>query len=144
MSKIGVNVLLLWLIFNFGLAVLIVLGMLIFGLNAPALLILFDSNSVVSIVQPALQTVNALAILMNTVIAVLCGFSILIIWKGFLKYNWIFWSLAVGLGCIQLGGFLSDGYLGSTNLLANLISSLILFTAFFLIKAKKRVIKLHR
>lgn len=132
MLKIGRILLYLWVGFNLLLALSIVSSMLFLGTNAPALYILFDSTSINTISPNALSTINGLAILMNSTIAALCGLSLVVIWKGLLKIKWMFVSLWLCLGFVQLMGFASDTYFGNKNLLANVVSTVILEAGFLL------------
>ena len=142
MLKIGHGLLYLWIGFNLVLAFSIVFSMVFLRNNAPALSILFDSSSIVTITPNALKTINALAVLMNTTIVSLCSLSLILIWKGLLKQKWVFTTLSLSLGFVQLIGFVSDYYLENKNLLANGFSTVILLSGLFLslniFKTKKK------
>ena len=80
----------------------------------------------------ALSTINALAIMFNACAASICALSLAMIWFAIVrKAVWAFWCLAGCLGFLQAAGFASDTFLGNKDVLANAISSLLLFCGIF-------------
>lgn len=128
MFKVGLGLIYFWTGFNFVLAAGIVLAMVFFGQNAPGIYLLLDKAAVDSLDARAVATINAMGILLNTVIAAFCALVLVVTWlRVTKKEHWAFWSVAATLGVVQLSGFASDVYLGNMNFVANIVSTLILF-----------------
>lgn len=127
MRRVGLVLLYLWNGFNFLLAAGIVVAMAAFGVNAPALSILFGDTGIAGLDPRALATINALAILFNACAVGFCGLGLFLtkhsVARGDRK---AFWALAGAMLFVQGGGLLSDAYLGNVNWLPNGSSSLIL------------------
>ena len=127
MLKVGAVILSVWSGFNLLLAFGILVAMLAFGQNAPAVSILFSASEVQHIDIRALATVNALAVLFNACAVAYCGLLLVIVWSGLMaRVRWVFWAVACVAASVQVAGFASDSYLGNANFIANLCSSLAL------------------
>ena len=110
------------------LALVILFMLLVLGKNAPALLILYGDLRAKDMDPRSLSTVNALAVMFNACAASICALSLSVIWLAIVrKAVWAFWSLAGCLAFLQAAGFASDTFLGNKDVLANTISSLLLF-----------------
>lgn len=127
MLRAGAIVLSLWTGFNLVLALTIVVTIVGFGQNAPALLILFGSTTGTEIESRALATINALAVMFNAGAVTACGLGLAIIWRALVRRErWAFWILLGFLGFLQAAGFASDSFLGNENLIANIASTVLL------------------
>ena len=132
MLRVGAILLSLWTGFNLVLALGILFMLLVLGKNAPALLILYGDLGAEGMDPRALSTINALAVMFNACAASICALSLAMIWFAIVrKAVWAFWCLAGCLGFLQAAGFASDTFLGNKDVLANAISSLLLFCGIF-------------
>ena len=131
MSRVGPIVLTVWAAFNLALAVTILVAICFFQQNAPALSILFDDAAVQQLDSRALATINALALILNACAATFYMLSLVVIWKGLVKKSrWAFWGLLSSMSLLQVAGFVSDAFLNSKNLSANIISTAVLVIGF--------------
>jgi len=127
MLRAGAIFLTLWTGFNLVLALCILFAMVVLGMNAPALTILYGDAQAAGMDTRALATINALAVIFNACAAALCGLSLAVIWGALIqKKRWAFWSLSACLVFLQAAGFLSDSFLQHKDLVANIASSLCL------------------
>ena len=127
MLKAGAIVLSIWSGVNLLLAGAIVVSMTMLGRNAPGLRILFDEAAVRGLDPRALATVNAIAVLFNACALAFCLLMLYVTWSGVaVGTKSALWALVVTAGPLQVCGFRSDAYLGGRDLLANVISSVVL------------------
>lgn len=127
MKKTGLYIISFWISFNLLLAVGILASILLLGKNAPAISILFSAEDRYSIKPRIIATINSIAVLQNGVINAFCFVSIAMLWGFHSQGNtWVFWIVSASLMFVQIFGFASDFFLGSSNLFANLFSSLLL------------------
>ena len=104
----------------------IVAMVVLFGKNAPALLILYGDTQATGVDARALSTINSLAVLCNAWRASMCVLSITVIWSGLVRRAaWAFWSLAGCVCVVQAAGFASDSLLQHQDLLGNAAASLV-------------------
>jgi hypothetical protein len=130
-SRVGPIVLTVWAAFNLALAVIILIAICFFQQNAPALSILFDDAAMLQLDSRALATINALALIFNACAAAFYLLSLVVIWKGLVKKSrWAFWGLLSSMSLLQVAGFVSDAFLNSKNLSANIISTAVLVIGF--------------
>ena len=127
----GVWVLSIWCLLN----ILPGLGSLLsifLGYHAPGLRMLFEVQEISLIEARALATVDALATLLNTLIAVYCASVFVVVRKCLSKgERWSFFVLAGGVVPLQTAGYVSDlVFLGGRNLLALNISSAFLLLGY--------------
>ena len=117
----------IWAGGNLLLAVGILVAMLAFGTNAPSLFILFSKPEISALDPKALATINALAVFANGCAAAFCVLTLMLAWRG-LKREEI-WCIRLLVACavpLQGVGFASDGYFRHKDLMANLVSSVVL------------------
>lgn len=129
MLRAGVAVL---SVFN-ALQVLLALGilgwMLIGGGHAPGASILFRPDEVPQIESRALATIDGLAILGNACIAAFCVLTQACLWFGVRRgQRWAVPVVFGGLLFVQGAAFASDRYFDNRDLVANLVSSAVVFT----------------
>jgi hypothetical protein len=123
-----------WLGFNFLLASGILVMLLLFRGNAPAVSILFNPNEIATLEPRALSTMNSLATLMNFALAVYCGLALWLLRLYFSQYQPAWLALVVSLAVMVVAGFASDSFLGSKNLMANIGSTSILGSGLLLLQ----------
>jgi hypothetical protein len=124
--KAGAVLLSIWSSFNLLVAVMVT-AMTVTGQPPPALSLLFTDIEIRGLDNDIIAVVNAQATLANPSVFALCIVVLAIIWKGLLaRARWAFWSLAVALVPLQVFGFVSDAFLGHRNLVANVVSTLVL------------------
>lgn len=71
--------------------------------------------------------VNAQAAIANPLIVGLRLLTLAIVWKGLMSGSrWGFWALLISLVPVQAFDFVSDAYLGHHNLVANVVSTIVL------------------
>jgi len=127
MLRAGAIALSVWSGVNLLLAGAILVSMTVFGTNAPGLRVLFDEAAVRGLDPRALATVNALAVLFNACALAFCILMLYVTWSGLaVGTRSAFWAVAVAAGSLQVSGFRSDAFLGGRNLLANVVSSVVL------------------
>lgn len=101
------------------------------GEAPPALRLVLSEAEIARVDRPALAVIHAQAAIANPLILVVCGWVIVAVWKG-LQERWVRLTLFATLLPLQAFGFVSDGYLGHTNLAANAISTGLLAVGLFL------------
>lgn len=137
--KAGAVCLSLWSGLNLLLAAGILVGITLGGRNAPALSILFTDAAIQAMDPKALATINGLAVFGNACAAGLCLLTLVITWTALAaRARWAFWALVAALGPVQALGFASDGILGHHNLIANVVSSVILLAGLSLSDVGRR------
>lgn len=96
----------------------------------PALAMVFSGAEIARLDPRVREVVSAQAALCNPLIVALCGLVLAIVWTSLVRgARWAWWALAAALVPVQLFGFVSDGFLGHHNLVANAVSTVILGTA---------------
>jgi hypothetical protein len=94
--------------------------LLIFGKNAPVLLVLYGDISGKGLDARALATINALAVLCNAALAAMSVLSLTIIWCALVRRAvWALWSLAASVLFLQAASFASDSLLHQPDVLGN-------------------------
>lgn len=74
-----------------------------------------------------LGVVNAQALLANPLIMAVCGFVLVLVWRGVRAgVPWALPTLVALLIPVQLFGLVSDSALGNHNAVANIVSSVVL------------------
>ncbi len=125
--RIGAVLLSVWTGLNLLLAAAILVGLTVLHKNAPAVSILFSDAAIKSMDPKALATINALGVFGNACAAGMCLLALVITWTALAaRARWAFWVLVAALAPVQALGFASDGLLGHRNLIANVVSSVIL------------------
>lgn len=107
------------------------------GAAPPALRLVLSSEQVSRVDPAALGVIHAQAAIANPLILVVCAWVIVAAWTA-LHERWVRVTLIATLLPLQAFGFVSDGYLGGTNLIANVISTAILGAGLALTAAAKR------
>jgi hypothetical protein len=135
MQKMGMWLVVFWLGFNFLLASGILVTLLLFRGNAPAVSILFNPNEIATLEPRALSTMNSLATLMNFALAVYCGLALWLLRLYLTQYQRNVWLvLVISLAVMVAAGFASDSFLGNKNLMANIVSTIILGSGLLLLQ----------
>jgi hypothetical protein len=135
MQKTGMWLVVFWLGFNFLLASGILVTLLLFRGNAPAVSILFNPNEIATLEPRVLSTMNSLATLMNFALAVYCGLALWLLRLYFSQYQRNVWLvLVISLAVMVAAGFASDSFLGNKNLMANIVSTIILGSGLLLLQ----------
>lgn len=133
MLRVGSILLTLWSGVNLLLALGILAGLGLFGLDAPALGILFDPSEIARLDPKVLGTVNALAVFGNACAAGFCLLVLFLTWTGLARRSApSLRILALATLPVQAFGFLSDSFLGNRNLVANLVSTGVLLAGLVL------------
>jgi hypothetical protein len=88
------------------------------GRPAPALLLVLDESKVADVDARVLAVVRAQAAIANPLILAVCALLMLLVWRTQQT-----WSLLAVLLPLQAFAFISDGYIGGHNLIANLVSA---------------------
>lgn len=127
MQRYSNFVLYLWLLFQIVLATGIVFSMLILHTNAPGVGIALSAEEISSLPPKAIDTMNALAILMNGTIAIFLStlFMTLKGKKELIRKEFLA-KIAIPLTLLQILGFVSDFYFGNVNIGLNILSSVLL------------------
>lgn len=124
--NIGAVLISLWSGVNLLLALGILVAMAL-GQNPPSVGLVFSDAEVVALDPKALALIRALAVLFNACAVSFCALVLALTWRGVVAgTRGSVAVVAVASGLLQLSGFWSDAYLGHHNLLANLVSTLIL------------------
>jgi hypothetical protein len=125
--RAGAVLLSIWSGLNLVLAVGILVAMTAFGRNAPALSLALAESQVRALEAQLIGLINALAVLTNACIAGFCALVLVVVWRGLVRgAPWCWSALCATTGGVQAFGFVSDAHLGSHNLVANLVSTLLL------------------
>jgi hypothetical protein len=119
--RLGAVLLTLWCGLN--LLVAAVVTVLTIVRRTPILAMLFSDGE--RALDPKLvNVIYAQAALANPTIVALCVLVLVIVWRALMtRHRWAFWTLVATLGPLQAFGFVSDGYLGNRNLVANMAST---------------------
>jgi hypothetical protein len=126
-ARAGAILLSLWSGLNLLLALAILVALTLLRKNAPALSILFEPSEIQALDAKVLGTVNALAVLANACIAGFCLLVLTVVWTALReRQSWALPALAGAMGLVQVCGFVSDGFLGHRNLVANAVSTAVL------------------
>jgi hypothetical protein len=124
MLRVGVIILTFWAGIRLALALGILAMLLVFGKNAPVLLVLFGNIQGRGVDPRALATINALAVLCNAAIAGMCLLSLMVIWCALVRRAaWAVWSIAACVFFLQGASFFSDALLHDPDPLRNVTAS---------------------
>ncbi len=124
MLRVGAVILTFWAGVRLLLALGILAMLLLFGKNAPVLLVLFGDTQGSGVDASALATINALAVLCNAAIAALAVLSLAVIWCALVRRAaWAVWSIAVCVFLLQGASFFSDALLHHPDLVGNVAAS---------------------
>ncbi len=133
MLRAGACLLTLWSGVNLCLAAAILVALVGFHRNAPALTILMDEASVRRLDPNAIATVNALAVFGNACAAAFCVLMLFLVWSGVAAgRRAAFWVLAGTSGALQAFGFASDAMLRGHDTGLNVLSSAVLLAGLVL------------
>ena len=122
-----------WLVFQVVLAAGIVFSILVLQLNAPGVGIILSAQEISDLNPKAIDTMNALAILMNgTIVIFLSTLFFTLKNKKELSQRDFLKKIAVPLVLLQALGFASDSYFGNANILLNMLSSALLLVGLVL------------
>lgn len=92
--------------------------------RAPALALVLDDAAVASVDARVLGVVSAQAMLANPCIMAVCAFTVVLAWRGVRRgERWAVVTLAGVLVPLAGFAFASDAYLGSANVVANVVST---------------------
>jgi hypothetical protein len=128
MLRVGVIILTFWAGVRLALALGILVMLLVFGKNAPVLLVLYGDIQGRGVDPRALATINALAVLCNASIAAMSVLSLTVIWFALVRgAAWAVRSLAVCVFFLQGASFFSDSLLHHPDVLGNAAASAIPF-----------------
>jgi len=131
-NRAGAVLLSVWCVLNAAVALAVTIATLA-GRAPPALALILSKDEIQRLDPRALAVVNAQAALANPCIVVVCALVLAIVWNGLMKgASWAWWTLAATLLPLQAFGFVSDGFLGHRNVVANLVSAFILVAALVL------------
>jgi hypothetical protein len=120
MLRTGAVILTFWAAVRLALAVGILAMMLVFGKNAPVLLVLYNDIQGKDVEGRALATINALAVLCNASIAAMRLLSLTVIWCALMRRAaWAVWSLAVCVFFLQGASFVGDSLLQHPDVFGN-------------------------
>jgi len=121
--KVGAALMFTWCGLN-ALVALAVTVITIAGRGSPALSLVLTDAEIATIDARVVGVVNAQAALANPCIIAVCLLVAVLTWKGLLaRRRWAFRALVAALVPLMAFGFVSDGYLGNHDLLANVVSS---------------------
>ena len=124
--KMGAVLLSVWSGLNAAVA-LAVTVMTLLGKPPPALALLMTYAQIQAADATVLAVVNAQAAIANPLIMAVCFLVLVLVWKGIVPGTaWAYWAVASALVPVQVFGFVSDGYLGHHNMVANAVSSVVL------------------
>jgi hypothetical protein len=128
MLKAGRVVLSLWAGLNALVAAFVTLST-VMGRSPPALALVMDDPSRVD--PRALAVIQAQAAIANPLILAVCAFVVVLLWTRPREY-WA--TLAATLLPVQAFGFVSDRFLGNTNLAANAVSTVMVAVGLLLVR----------
>ena len=124
MLRAGAILLTFWACVRLVLAFGILVMLLVFGKNAPVLLVLYGNIQGTGLDGRALATINALAVLCNAAIAAMAVLSLAVIWCALVRRAvWAVWSIGVCVVFLQGASFFSDALLQHPDLLGNVAAS---------------------
>lgn len=126
MRKLGVTLILIWAGLNALVAAYVTIETMR-GAPPPALKLMMREDEIGRVEPRALGVISAQAAIANPLILAVCAFVALFLWK-LRSEPWAITALLTILVPVQLFGFVSDHFLGGTNLVANVISSAVLFS----------------
>ena len=125
MHKPAAIILTVWCALNF-LVAAFVTAATVLGQPPPALRLVMTAEEIARVDPKALAVIHAQAALANPLIMALTAVTTVLGWSSFRRK----WALiAAALLPIQAFGFVSDGFLGGTALIPNLVSTAVLLTA---------------
>jgi hypothetical protein len=125
-QKIGLVLLSVWCGLEIAVAAWVT-AMTFAGRSPPALLLVIPERRISSVAPEALAVINAQAALANPCICAVAAMALVLAWRGVARgQRWTFWLLVGTLLPLQASAFASDSFLGHRNLIANLISTLML------------------
>ena len=124
-AKIGLGLITFWASLNILVAATVTLVTLGRG-TAPALRLVMDADAILRLDPRALAVVNAQAAFANPCIIGFCVLVLAILWSSRSAPVARHRVLVLTLVFVQSFAFVSDGYLGHKNLIANVVSALLL------------------
>jgi hypothetical protein len=131
-GKVGAILLTIWSGLNVLVAAWVTLATVFLG-KTPVLSLLYPGVESGSFDPRLVGVIDAQAALANPCIVALCTLVLVSVWSGVLTQNRkFFWAVVIALVPLQAFGFVSDHFIGDHNLVANVISSLLLCTGLFL------------
>jgi hypothetical protein len=128
MLKAGRVVLTLWAGLNALVAAFVTLST-VMGRSPPALALVMSDTSGVD--PKALAVIQAQAAIANPLILAVCAFVVVLLWTRPREYGV---TLAATLLPVQAFGFVSDRFLGNTNLAANAVSTVMVVVGLVLVR----------
>jgi hypothetical protein len=132
-QKIGLVLLSVWCGLEIAVAAWVT-AMTFAGRSPPALLLVIPKERISRVAPEALAVINAQAALANPCICAVSAMALVLAWRGVARgQRWTFWLLFGTLLPLQASAFASDSFLGHRNLVANLISTLMLTVSLALI-----------
>jgi hypothetical protein len=138
--RIGAGLLSVWSVLNL-LVAAAVTALTLAGRPAPALQLVLRDDQLQAVDARVLAVVKAQALFANPAIVVCCALVLVLLRKGVLgELPWAWRALAFTLLPLQAFGFISDGALGSVNLAANVISSVVLVVGLALCSPPARLV----
>jgi hypothetical protein len=130
--KAGAVLISIWCGLNAAVAAYVTV-MTIAGRTAPALALVLRPAEVAAVEPRVLAVVSAQAALANPCIIALSALVLVVTWTSVVTASrWALRALAATLVPLQAFGFVSDGFLGNRNLVANVASTGLLLAALVL------------
>lgn len=137
-QKIGLVLLSIWCCLEIAVAAWVT-AMTFAGRAPPALLLVMPETRISSVAHEALAVINAQAAIANPCICAVAAMALVLAWRGVARgQRWTWWLLVGTLLPLQASAFVSDSFLGHRNLVANLISTLMLTAALALCGTGRR------
>ena len=130
MKKYAKGILYIWLIFQIVLATGIVFSIFFLHNDAPGIHIVLTDQEIGALNPKAIDTINAMGILLNGLVAIFL--SVLLFKIGKITKKDFVKEIALPLLLLQFVGFLSDTAFGNINLGLNILSSFILLIGLIL------------
>jgi len=132
MLRAGCVLLSVWCAINLLIGFVIVIAIVVFNTNAPALPVLFNEMEAHQIDARALATINAIAVFFNAIQAAFCGMCLVVVWVGlWQRARWAYWSLLGTTIYIQAAGLASDYlFFGNRNIVPIAIGAILLLIGF--------------
>lgn len=127
MLKVGAVLVTVWSALNF-LVAAFVTGATVLHHVPPALQLVMPDADPAKLDPTLLAVINAQAAFANPAIMAICSFVVIATWKGVLGgARWLVPAMAISLAPLQVFAFVSDHFLGEHNLVANVVSGLLLW-----------------
>ena len=128
--RIGTTILSIWSIVNIAPGIGSIIYILL-GKHAPVFVYLFTPSEVSNLEPRILSTTDSVALLLNTLIISYFILVFFIIKYGLRESHvWTFWVLIFTVVIAQIASYIADLYLGSPNIIVNILSTLIMTIGF--------------